>query len=82
MAAKGQKAISAVACYLSGPPPIAEVPFAVYVPVLQENVSAHGVLQGDNRLSQNPELAILIRMDLLANPPPEASITLYAAIAI
>ena len=46
MSELGQKAMSAVTCYSSGLPPIAEVPFAMSVSVSPKNVSAHGVLQG------------------------------------
>jgi hypothetical protein len=69
----GQKAMSAVACYSSGLPPIAEAPFAMYVSISPTNVSAHNVLDGDKQLSQNPELAILIRTSLLGNPSAKAS---------
>jgi hypothetical protein len=75
MTGPDQKAMSAVACYLSGVPPIAEVPFAVYVSVSPINVSAHGVLHGDKRLSQKPERAMLFRLDNSAHAPPEVSIT-------
>jgi hypothetical protein len=66
----------------SGLPPIAEVPLLVNVSVSAINVSAYSVLHGDKRLSQNPELAMLIRIDLVTNPPPYESITHYAPIRI
>jgi hypothetical protein len=55
----------------SGLPPIAEVPFVVNVSVPARNVSAYGGLHNDNSLSQSSKLAMLIRIEHLANPPPE-----------
>jgi hypothetical protein len=63
--------MSAVARYLSGLPPIAEVRLAVYVSVSPRNVSEHGVLHGDKRLSQNPELAVFVHIDPWKFPAPE-----------
>jgi hypothetical protein len=44
--------------------PIREVPFAVNVSVSPINVAAHGVLNGDKGLSQNPQSAMLVHEGL------------------
>ena len=66
----------------SGLPPIAEVPLPVNVSVSPVNVSAYGVLHSDKRLSQYPELAMRMALDLSTNTRTMVAISHCASIFI